>query len=244
MGVALNHNNEHTLDMLRKKIRGIESAGQGPRAVDLQVSSPAPVPPWMEEALDLGGLPRGAVTQVSNCPAALVSMLAALTAHGGCAAVVNHPNLAVAAVEAAGGDIERLVLVPDADPHAAAVLSTLVEGMDMVMYKPPLGEAGVSPTFARPVEARLNKSECALVVCGGQWPGARVHIDMHVSGIVGLGRGSGRVRAVEVDGRAWGKAQPPRRFHAHVGARWNDPAGYELAAPGDMGAGQQERIAR
>lgn len=174
------------------------------------------VPDWLAGSLGAGGLPQGAVTAADDCPAALVDVLATLTASGGCAAVVGYPRLAVAAVEAAGGDLERLVLVPDPVPHASAVLGTLVEGLDLVVYAAP---AAVSPSAARPVEARLRRSSCALLVCSGvrSWPGARLHLSWRTEGVTGLGVGSGRVRGVSVAGQAWGQGQPPRTFSGTVG---------------------------
>ncbi len=188
----------------------------------------APVPAWLAEHLPGGGVARGQATQISDCPAVLVDVLAHLTAQGMCVAVVDYPRLAIAAVAAAGGDVERLVLVPDSTPHTAAVLGTLVEGMDVVLFAAggQLGKQGgggavsstVAPTFARPVEARLRKSECALLVCGKAWPQARMHVELQVCGVLGLRRGSGRIRAVEVAGRVWGKAQPPSAVRATIGA--------------------------
>lgn len=188
----------------------------------------APVPAWLAEHLPGGGVARGQATQISDCPAVLVDVLAHLTAQGMCVAVVDYPRLAIAAVVAAGGDVERLVLVPDSTPHTAAVLGTLVEGMDVVLFAAggQLGKQGgggavsstVAPTFARPVEARLRKSECALLVCGKAWPQARMHVELQVCGVLGLRRGSGRIRAVEVAGRVWGKAQPPSAVRATIGA--------------------------
>lgn len=196
----------------------------------------APVPAWLAEHLRDGGVARGQATQISDCPAVLVDVLAHLTAQGMCVAVVDYPRLAIAAVAAAGGDVERLVLVPDSTPHTAAVLGTLVEGMDVVLFAAggQLGKQGgqsgqsgqsgrssggsVSLTFARPVEARLRKSECALLVCGKAWPQARLHVELQVCGVLGLSRGSGRIRAVEVTGRVWGKAQPPSAVRATIGA--------------------------
>lgn len=190
----------------------------------------APVPAWLAEHLPGGGVARGQATQISDCPAVLVDVLAHLTAQGMCVAVVDYPWLAIAAVAAAGGDVERLVLVPDSTPHTAAVLGTLVEGMDVVLFAAggQLGKQGgqsgrsrggsVSPTFARPVEARLRKSECALLVCGKAWPQARMHVELQVCGVLGLSRGSGRIRAVEIAGRVWGKAQPPSAVRATIGA--------------------------
>lgn len=203
----------------------------------------APVPAWLAEHLPGGGVARGQATQISDCPAVLVDVLAHLTAQGMCVAVVDYPRLAIAAVAAAGGNVERLVLVPDSTPHTAAVLATLVEGMDVVLFAAggQLGKQGgqsgqggrssggsVSPTFARPVEARLRKSECALLVCGKAWPQARMHVELQVCGVLGLCRGSGRIRAVEVAGRVWGKAQPPSAVRATIGAE--DVIGAESAA--------------
>lgn len=243
-----------TIASLRRKMQQIESGGAPMASVSSAAvleSAPAgkvaserkdsvrtaPVPAWLAEHLPGGGAARGQATQISDCPAVLVDVLAHLTAQGMCVAVVDYPRLAIAAVAAAGGDVERLVLVPDSTPHTAAVLGTLVEGMDVVLFAAggQLGKQGgqggqggwgsggavsstVTPTFARPVEARLRKSECALLVCGKAWPQARMHVELQVCGVLGLRRGSGRIRAVEVAGRVWGKAQPPSAVRATIGA--------------------------
>lgn len=204
---------------LRSRIATIGDGGRGTTGdlPEVDHASRVPVPGWLSEALVAGGLPRGAVTAVDDCPAALVDLLTTLTADGGCAAVVGYPRLALAAVAAGGGDLERLILVPDPTPHATAVVGTLVEGVDMVVYAAP---AAVSPSAARPVEARLRRSRCALVVCAGvrSWPGSRLHLSWRTDGVTGLGAGSGRVRGVSVVGQAWGQAQPPQTFRGTVGA--------------------------
>lgn len=186
-----------------------------------------PVPGWLGHHLNRGGLPRAAVTAATDCPAALVELLAATTGAGGCAAVVGYPSLALAAVAAAGGDLDRMIVVPDPAPHATAVLGTLVEGLDLVLYRPP---KPVAPTAARPVDARLRRSRCALAVCGGPrvWPGSRLHLDWRVEGVTGLGHGSGRIRGVELSGRVWGQGQPPTAFRTVLGDR---------ATIGDTGTG-------
>lgn len=248
-----------TIASLRRKMQQIESGGAPMASVSSAAvleSAPAgkvasqrkelhrensvrvaPVPAWLAEHLPGGGVARGQATQISDCPAVLVDVLAHLTAQGMCVAVVDYPRLAIAAVAAAGGDVERLVLVPDSTPHTAAVLGTLVEGMDVVLFAAggQLGKQGgrssggsVTPTFARPVEARLRKSECALLVCGKAWPQARMHVELQVCGVLGLRRGSGRIRAVEVAGRVWGKAQPPSAVRATIGAE--DVIGAESVA--------------
>lgn len=199
--------------------RSVASFGWGmdePGIGQASVSSEAvlAMPQWLTGAGNVGGLPRGAVTSLADCPAVVIELLAYVTATGGCAAVVGYPNLALAAVAAAGGDLGRLIVVPDPAPHAAAVVSTLAEGVDMVVFVP---VNAVNPTFTRPIEARLRRSRCALVSCGRTWPGARLNIDVRVTGVGGLGRGSGRVRSVDVAGRVWGKAQPPYSLRAQLG---------------------------
>lgn len=235
-----------TIASLRQKMRQIEakSAAVGEGASQIKESvRVAPMPQWLAGHLPGGGVARGQATQISDCPAVLVDVLAHLTAQGMCVAVVDYPRLAIAAVAAAGGDVERLVLVPDSTPHTAAVLGTLIEGMDVVLFATGgqgaqsvqgvqgargMQRGAVPPTFARPVEARLRKSECALLVCGRAWPQARMHVELQVCGVLGLRRGSGRIRAVEVEGHVWGKAQPPSAVRATIGAE--EAMGAESAA--------------
>ncbi|MGJ4050419.1 hypothetical protein ACN4DP_04885 [Corynebacterium macclintockiae] len=238
-----------TIASLRQKMRQIEakSAAVGEGASQIKESvRVAPMPQWLAGHLPGGGVARGQATQISDCPAVLVDVLAHLTAQGMCVAVVDYPRLAIAAVAAAGGDVERLVLVPDSTPHTVAVLGTLIEGMDVVLFAAGgqgaqsaqsvqgvqgargMQRGAVPPTFARPVEARLRKSECALLVCGRAWPQARMHVELQVCGVLGLRRGSGRIRAVEVEGRVWGKAQPPSAVRATIGAE--EATGAESAA--------------
>ncbi len=208
---------DHTIDSLRAKMERIGGGVPAPRGEGKPRRMPVlPGPEWLTAALDSGGMPRGAVTMMADCPAAHVDVLAATTKAGSCVAVVGYPRLALAAVEVAGGDLERMVVIPDPAPHAMAVLNTLVEGLDMVLFSP---VQPITPTFARPVESRLHKSRCALVVTGHSWPRARLNIDVSVTGVVGLGRGSGRIRGVEIAGKAWGKAQPPSVFQTVVGER-------------------------
>lgn len=205
------------VDDLRRRITLITGETQvvpEPEPVPDSAADILGVPSWLGRHLTRGGLPRGAVTDAADCPAALVDVLAAVTAAGGCAAVVGYPRLALAAVEAAGGDLDRTIVIPDPSPHTGAVLGTLVEGLDLVLHHT---AAPVTPTAARPVDARLRRSSCVLLVVGG-WPGARLHLDWRVDGVTGLGRGSGRIRGLTLIGRAHGQGQPPVGFRENLGA--------------------------
>ena len=227
MGNSVNFDN--SIEDLRAKIQLIEG-GSSPTVTAVQAGvaevATVDVPLWLREALAGQGFTRGAVTQVGNCPVALIHCIAAATAQGQCVAIVNYPSLALAAIDAAGGDLERIVFIPDATPHTAAVLGTLAEGMDMIVYCPAAVDgidiAGrLNPTYVRPIEARVRKSECALVVCGAQWPGARLHVDWQITDVRGLGKGSGRVKAIGLTVKTWGKSQPPRTIYAELGESWD-----------------------
>lgn len=228
------------VDDLRRRITLIAGGGQGvapaPAVAPLQEQDSLVVPQWLGRHLVRGGLPRGAVTDVTACPTALVELVSAVTAAGGCAAVVGWPRLALAAVAAAGGDLDRTVVVPDPAPHTGAVLGTLVDGLDLVVHRT---EMPVTPTAARPVEARLRRSRCALVVCGG-WPGARLHLDWRIDGVTGLGRGSGRIRGVTVSGSAHGQGQPPVTFRECVGTPAQRTGVQDEALSGVQEPGVQE----
>ncbi|WCZ37270.1 hypothetical protein [Corynebacterium heidelbergense] len=216
------------IEDLRRKIGKMSGAANGAASGAMNGAGVVTVPEWLGAQLTAGGLPRASVTAMANCPAALVDVLAGITAAGGCAAVVGYPSLALAAVAAGGGNIDRLVVIPDPAPHAGAVLGTLVEGLDLVIYAP---ATPVTPTFARPVEARLRRSSCALISVGTPWPGAILNLDMKVQGVLGLGRGSGRIRGIQLTGKVWGKAQPPRTFEAVVGEARQQSRQHHRVAP-------------
>ncbi|HAF73074.1 MAG TPA: hypothetical protein DCL06_09805, partial [Corynebacterium variabile] len=71
-------------------------APQEPTSTDRPVtlaSDALGVPSWLGRHLTRGGLPRGAVTDAADCPAALVDILATVTTFGGWAAVGGDPQL-------------------------------------------------------------------------------------------------------------------------------------------------------
>lgn len=173
-----------------------------------------PGPQWLMECTQGVGLPRAMVTSVADCAAVHADLLATVTASGACAAIVGYPQLALAAVDAAGGDLSRLVVVPDPQPHATAVVGTLIQGLDMVLYRV---SEHISATGVRLLNTRVHKSHCALAITGQKWPSPQLTIEAQMTGVVGLGRGAGRIRGLEISGRVWGKTRPPRSFHTVLG---------------------------
>ena len=142
-----------------------------------------------------------------------LSMVAAVTAAGGHAAIVGQPDVGLLAAVEMGADLSRLAVIPEPGADPVEVAAVLMDGMDLVV----LGLAGrsVPATRARAVVARARQKGCTLLVTGGDWHGASARLEARVSGYevtacsggrpdIGCGRIS-RVRlAMRARGRAFG----------------------------------------
>jgi len=167
------------------------------------------VPGPLGEILPGGGLQRGSVVRVEGAPGSgatslLLSLLAAATAAGEWAAVVDGDGVlgGLAAAEA-GVALERLAVVR-AVPFAlyGRVVATLLDGVTVVGATVP---RGFRPADARRLEARARE-RAAVLVAAGPWPGeAALRLRAEHASWSGLGRGEGllggRVLRVAVSGR-------------------------------------------
>ena len=167
------------------------------------------VPGPLGDVLPGGGLQRGSVVRVEGAPGSgatslLLSLLAAATAAGEWAAVVDGEGVlgGLAAAEA-GVALERLAVVRGV-PAAlyARVVATLLDGVTVVGATIP---RGFRPADARRLEARARE-RAAVLVAAGPWPGdATLRLRAEHSSWSGLGRGEGllgdRVLRVAVSGR-------------------------------------------
>lgn len=167
------------------------------------------VPGPLGEILPGGGLQRGSVVRVegaagSGATSLLLSVLAAATAAGEWAAVVDGDGVlgGLAAAEA-GVALDRLAVVR-AVPTAlyARVVATLLDGVTVVGAMIP---RGFRPGDARRLEARARE-RAAVLVAVGSWPGeAALRLRAEHSAWSGLGCGEGllssRVLRVAVCGR-------------------------------------------
>jgi len=152
--------------------------------------------PGLARLLPAGGLARRHVVHCTNCPALVVDLICHLTARGGYVGVVGWPDLLLAQV-AEEGVIERVVTVPDPGVDSWMVAGVLAEGLDLVIHHGPPGE--VSPTKARPVLAKVRGGRAAVLTVGTRLPGTAVEIGAQVSAYRGVGKGSGRIRGVDMD---------------------------------------------
>lgn len=205
--------------MLRKQIQEIEGAGAAAPVPVEQGSSEGAgshmvtVPPWLRSGLP--GFRKGRATVMDAPATALIHVIAAATATENVVALVNCPEVSLAAIAAIGGDVDRLIVVPDAGDRTVPVLLALLDGVDVVVYGSASGDE------ERSIMPRLRDNHGALLLYRPKrWSRAFVRMTCQTEGFAGIGRGSGRIRAVEVSGTVWGKGMPPRRLSAMLGEHW------------------------
>lgn len=205
------------VEHLRRKMAAISGkVGQGRRGqgssndVLPESESLLPLPEVLVEASQASGgyphptsLPKGTVAVLSGARSLSLSMVAAVTASGGHAAIVGQPDVGLLAAVEMGADLSRLAVIPDPGADPVEVAAVLMDGMDLVLLG--LGGRSVPMTRARAVVARARQKGCTLLVTGGEWHGASARLDARVTGYeVGCGRIS-RVRlAMRARGRTFG----------------------------------------
>lgn len=197
----------------------VTSATPAPAATSAPAVAPAPavsptgavpgvaVPASVAPLLPGGVLPAGRVTAVSGSATLRVGLLAAATASGARCAVVGWPELGVAAMAEQGGRLDCLALVPDPGPDPAAVVSVLLDGLDLVLLGP--GIAAVAPSRARVITGRVRAAGAVLLV-GAGWPGAELTLAGRHCRYGGLGTGAGRLASLSTVVRCSGRAAPAK----------------------------------
>jgi hypothetical protein len=200
------------VEHLRRKMAAISGkVGQGRRGelpsndVLTEPESLLPLPESLQTTL-----PRGTVAVLSGARSLLLSMVAAVTATGGHAAIVGQPDAGLLAAVEMGADLSRLAVIPEPGADPVEVAAVLMDGMDLVV----LGLAGrsVPATRARAVVARARQKGCTLLVTDGDWHGASARLEARVSGYEMTGgsggrqtSGCGRISRVRLDMRARGR---------------------------------------
>ena len=140
-----------------------------------------------------------------------LSMVAAVTAEGGHAAIVGQPDVGLLAAVEMGADLSRIAVIPEPGADPVEVASVLMDGMDLVVLG--LGGRSVPAGRARAVVARARQKGCTLLVTGGDWQGASTRLEARVCGyeVTGAGGGApapgcGRISRVRLAMRARGRS--------------------------------------
>lgn len=169
-----------------------------------------PLPKSLADLLP-ASLPRGTVAVLSGARSLSLSMVAAVTAAGGHAAIIGQPDVGLLAAVEMGADLSRLAVIPDPGADPVEVAAVLMDGLDLVVLG--LGGRSVAPTRARAVTARARQKGCTLLVTDGDWHGASARLESRVCGyeVTGAGTGApmpgcGRISRVRLATRATGRA--------------------------------------
>jgi hypothetical protein len=167
-----------------------------------------PVLPALRDLLPRGGLACGSVVSVPEFGLLSLALAAGAVADGAWCGIAGVPEAGVMAAAGLGLDPERMLLVPDPGTVWPQVVSSLLDGCELVLVRPP----GRAPAQVRQrLEATLRRAGGVLLVAG-DWPGAQLRLRVVAHGWTGLGDGHGRLRAccaeVVADGR--GEAARPR----------------------------------
>ena len=204
------------VEHLRRKIAAVsDKVGGGRRGAASSTAelpdseSLLPVPESLADALP-AALPRGTVAVLSGARSLPLSMVAAVTAKGGHAAIVGQPDVGLMAAVEMGADLSRIAVIPEPGSDPVEVAAVLMDGMDLVVLG--LGGRSVPATRARALVARARQKGCTLLVTNGEWQGASARLEARVCGyeITGPGEGSrpgfGRISKVRLAFSASGRS--------------------------------------
>ena len=166
-----------------------------------------------------GGLRRGMTVSVGGAAGAtslLLALVAEASAGGSWCALVGLPDVGPEAAAAMGVDLGRLVLVPDPGERWAVVVSTLLEGVELVVLRPERSWRA-RPVEARRLAASARRHSSVLVTAGSSWPES-CDLALEVSGArwEGLGQGYGSLLSRRLEVSVGGRRAASRRRRANL----------------------------
>jgi hypothetical protein len=184
--------------------RGHAHSHPGPDDLLPDTEARLPIPQLLADVLP-DALPRGTVAVLSGARSLSLSMVAAVTAAGGNAAIVGQPDSGLLAAVEMGADLSRLAVIPDPGSDPVEVAAVLMDGMDLVVLA--LGGCSVQQTRARAVVARAHQKGCSLLITDGDWQGASIRLEARVCGYETTSSkpGFGRISKVRLDVCARGR---------------------------------------
>ncbi len=166
-----------------------------------------PVLPALGDLLPHGALQRGSVVSAGGWSLLCLALAAGPVASGAWCAAAGIPEFGVVAAADAGLDPARLALIGDLGPNWPQVVTSLLDGFELVLLRPP---ERPSAQLRRKLEAVVRRHGAVLIVAG-EWDGAQVRLHIAAQEWVGIGPGHGRLRGrraqVVADGRGgWSRS--------------------------------------
>ena len=186
----------------------------GSTAVDLgrRGAPPLPVAPALASILP-DGLRRGSTASVTGSVSLLLALLGAASADGAWCALVGLPRISAEAAAEYGIELSRLAIIEQPGTGWTSTVGALLEALDVVAARPPPGRSGLPPGDVRRLAARARSRDAVLMpyLTGGEeWLGADVRLSARTGRWAGIGAGTGRLRARQVDVTAEGRGQAAR----------------------------------
>ncbi|MHB1855379.1 MAG: hypothetical protein ACYCSJ_03700 [Acidimicrobiales bacterium] len=186
------------------------------RPVALAAQRALPVTPALTPLLP-GGLRRGSTVAISagaGATSLLLALLVGASAEGSWAALVGMPEVGPEAAASMGVDLGRLALVPDPGEQWPAVVSALLDGIDLVAVRLG-GRLRPRPGEARRLAARARHQSSVLIATGTPWPeGCDLSLDVVAGEWEGLGAGYGSLTRRRVEVAVGGRRAASRRRQA------------------------------
>jgi hypothetical protein len=220
--------NGQVLDVAIRKADG--STAVDWRSVGPRTAPPLPVAPELSALLPFG-LRRGSTVSVSGSVSLLLAVLGAASSSGAWCALVGFPRISAEAVREYGVDLTRLALIPTPGEGWPTAVGALLDSLDIVAARPPRGR-GLPPGDVRRLAARARSKDSVLIpyVSDAGWPGADVRLQARDGKWAGIGDGTGRLRArqIEVTVHGRGQAARPRTATLWLPA---DGGGLDVATP-------------
>ncbi|MDT4914589.1 MAG: hypothetical protein QOC66_3717 [Pseudonocardiales bacterium] len=178
--------------------------------VGLRTAPPLPVAPALAALLP-GGLRRGSTVSVSGSMSLLLALLGAASSGGAWCALVGFPRISAEAAREYGVDLARLALIPAPGEGWTTTVGALLDAVDIVAARPPRGRS-LAPADIRRLAARARSKDAVLVpyVAEAAWPGADVRLQARDGAWSGIGDGTGRLRARQVEVTVAGRGSAAR----------------------------------
>jgi hypothetical protein len=159
----------------------------------------------------------------------LLALLGTASADGAWCALVGFPRISAEAASEYGVDLTRLALIPSPGQGWTTAVGALLDAVDIVAAR---AVPRLAPGDVRRLAARARSKDTVLVpyVTDAAWPGADVRLHARDGVWTGIGAGTGRLRARQVEVTADGRG---RAAQPHSASLWlpADGGGIEETAP-------------